>query len=310
VRQGKSRGATPRRAQHARRKDRANHVAGAGLDQLSTRAIIEAIHREDASVAQAVRRELPAIARAVDAIVHALASGGRLIYIGAGTSGRLAVLDAAECPPTFGVPAGLVTAVIAGGRRVLTGAAEDAEDSAVRGQRDLAAKRLTRRDIVVGVTASGATPYVLGALRFARTRGAATIGVTANRRSPITRVAAITIAAQTGAEVIAGSTRMKAGTAQKMILNLLSTTAMVRLGHVYDHWMIDVALTNRKLRLRGVRILQEAAGASSMRATRALGQAHDNLRVALIMLKTNTTAAEAKRRLRNALGNLRRALGE
>jgi N-acetylmuramic acid 6-phosphate etherase len=311
VREGKARGATPqRRARHARHKTRANHVAGAGLDQLSTRAIALAIHREDATVARAVRRELPAITRAIDAIVHALASGGRLIYVGAGTSGRLAVLDAAECPPTFGVPAGLVTAVIAGGRRALTSAAEDAEDSAIRGQRDLAAKRLTRRDIAVGITASGATPYVLGALRFARTRGAATIGVTANRRSPITRVAAFTIAAQTGAEVIAGSTRMKAGTAQKMILNLLSTTAMVRLGHVYDHWMVDVALTNRKLRLRGVRILQEAAGASAARAMRALSQANDNLRVALIMLKTKTAAAEAKRRLRSARGNLRRALGE
>ena len=310
MRRGKARATPQRRAGHARRKARAKNVAGAGLDQLSTRAIALAIHREDATVAQAVRRELPAITRATDAIVHALASGGRLIYVGAGTSGRLAVLDAAECPPTFGVPARLVTAVIAGGRRALTSAAEEVEDSAIRGQRDLAAKRITRRDIVVGITASGATPYVLGALRFARTRAAATIGVTANRNSPITRLAAITIAAQTGAEVIAGSTRMKAGTAQKMILNLLSTTAMVRLGHVYDHWMVDVALTNRKLRLRGVRILQEAAGASAARAMRALGQANGNLRVALIMLKTKTATAEAKRRLRSAGGNLRRALGE
>ncbi|HEY1865458.1 MAG TPA: N-acetylmuramic acid 6-phosphate etherase [Candidatus Acidoferrales bacterium] len=289
---------------------RSNYFAGAGLDQLSTRAIVEAIHREDTTVARAVRRELPAITRAIDAIVHALANGGRLIYVGAGTSGRLAVLDAAECPPTFGVPARLVTAVIAGGRRALTDAAEDIEDSAVRGQRDLVAKRLTARDIVVGITASGATPYVLGALRFARRIGATTIGVTANRRSPVARLAGITIAAQTGAEVIEGSTRMKAGTAQKMILNLLSTTAMVRLGHVYHHWMVDVALTNRKLRQRGVRILQEAAGATAALATSALRQADSNLRVALVMLKTKATAAEAARRLRSARGNLRRALGE
>jgi N-acetylmuramic acid 6-phosphate etherase len=289
---------------------RSNYLAGAGLDQLSTRAIVEAIHREDTTVARAVRRELPAITRAIDAIVHALANGGRLIYVGAGTSGRLAVLDAAECPPTFGVPARLVTAVIAGGRRALTDAAEDIEDSAVRGQRDLVAKRLTARDIVVGITASGATRYVLGALRFARRIGATTIGVTANRRSPVARLAGITIAAQTGAEVIEGSTRMKAGTAQKMILNLLSTTAMVRLGHVYHHWMVDVALTNRKLRQRGVRILQEAAGATAALATSALRQADSNLRVALVMLKTKATAAEAARRLRSARGNLRRALGE
>jgi N-acetylmuramic acid 6-phosphate etherase len=313
ARRGKPGGVTPgraERARQARRKTRSNDLAAAGLDQLSTRAIVEAIHREDTTVARAVQRELPAITRAVDAIVRALANGGRLIYVGAGTSGRLAVLDAAECPPTFGVPAHMVTAVIAGGRRALTSSAEDAEDSAVRGQRDLAAKRLARRDIVVAITASGATPYVLGALRFARRIGAATIGVTANRRSPVARLAGITIAAQTGAEVIEGSTRMKAGTAQKMILNLLSTTAMVRLGHVYDHWMVDVALTNRKLRQRGVRILEEAAGATAARATSALRQASNNLRVALIMLKTQATAAQAAGRLRIARGNLRRALGE
>jgi N-acetylmuramic acid 6-phosphate etherase len=297
-----------RRTAHRRTEERNPHSLG--LDQRSTRGIVEAIHREDATVARAVGRELPAITRAVDAIVLALSGGGRLIYVGAGTSGRLAVLDAAECVPTFGISPRLVTAVIAGGRRALTSAVEGAEDSAAQGQRDLEAQRITAQDVIVGLTASGATPYVTGALDFARRRGALTIGIIANRRSPVARLATIAIAPQTGAEVIAGSTRMKAGTAQKMILNLLSTAAMVRLGHVYNNWMVDVALTNRKLRQRGLRILQEAAGASPARASRALRQANNHLRVALIMLKQNTTAHEAQRRLKHARGNLRAALSE
>jgi N-acetylmuramic acid 6-phosphate etherase len=280
------------------------------LDLRSTRGIVDAIHREDARVAGALGHELAAITRAVDCIVRALAAGGRLIYVGAGTSGRLAMLDAAECPPTFGVPAGLVSAVIAGGSRALTTSVEGAEDSAAQGRRDLARRRLQRRDVVVGLSASGDTPYVLGALRFARRMGAATIAVTANRRSPLSRAAQITIAAETGAEAIAGSTRMKAGTAQKMVLNLLSTAAMVRLGHVYDNWMVDVTPSNKKLRQRALGILRNATGASPARAARALQAARENLRVALIMLKTKSTAAQARQRLRQAQGNLRRALGE
>jgi N-acetylmuramic acid 6-phosphate etherase len=280
------------------------------LDLRSTRGIVDAIHREDARVAGAVGHELAAITRAVDCIVRALAAGGRLIYVGAGTSGRLAMLDAAECPPTFGVPAGLVSTVIAGGRRALTTSVEGAEDSAARGRRDLARRRLQRPDVVVGLSASGDTPYVLGALRFARRMGAATIAVTANRRSPLSRAAQITIAAETGPEAIAGSTRMKAGTAQKMILNLLSTATMVRLGHVYDNWMVDVTPSNRKLRQRALGILRNATGASPVRAARALQGARENLRVSLIMLKRKNTAAQARQRLRQAQGNLRRALGE
>lgn len=266
--------------------------------------------REDAVVVLAVRRELSAIARAADAIVLAIRRGGRLIYVGAGTSGRLATLDAAECPPTFGVSPRLVSAVIAGGRRALTGAVEGAEDFAAHGARDLAAKRLTKRDVVVGLTASGSTPYVLGALKFARRRGATTIGVTANRRSAIVRIAQISIAPETGPEIIAGSTRMKAGTAQKIVLNMLSTAAMVRLGHVYDHWMVDVALTNAKLRRRGLRILEEASGAAAPAALRALDAAGGDLRAALVALKTGSSAPEARRRLRHSAGNLRNALGE
>ena len=258
----------------------------------------------------AVRKELPAIARAIDAIVDALSRGGRLIYVGAGTSGRLATLDAAECPPTFGTSPKLVQAVIAGGRRALTDAVEGAEDDAKQGARDLETRQITKADVVVGLTASGTTPYVLGALQLARRRGATTIGITSNRHSPIKRLARITIAPETGPEVVAGSTRMKAGTAQKLVLNMLSTAAMIRLGHVYSNWMVDVALTNEKLRRRGLRILQEASGAAESEAARVLAEAGNRLRVALVMLKMKSSAAEALQRLRQAGGNLRRALGE
>jgi N-acetylmuramic acid 6-phosphate etherase len=284
---------------------------------MSTTKILRVIQREDARIPPAIAKELPKISRAVDAIVRAIRSGGRLIYVGAGTSGRLAVLDASECPPTFGVRPGIVVGIIAGGRRALTHAVEGAEDSAAQGARDLAVKRVSKRDAVVGIAASGSTPYVLGALQYARRRGAVTIGVTSNPRSPIARVAKILIAPQTGPEVITGSTRMKAGTAQKLVLNMLSTAAMVRLGHVYDNWMIEVALTNRKLQRRAARILVQAAGATPNEAARAVrqashatGQRRHALRVALIMLKKRIGADEACKRLQVAGGNLRRALGE
>jgi len=284
---------------------------------LSTREILRVINREDARVPAAVARELPRVARAVDAIVRALRRGGRLIYVGAGTSGRLATLDAAECPPTFGVPPRLVEAVVAGGRRALTRAVEGAEDSAAQGAKDLAVEKITANDVVVGLSASGSTPYVLGALAYANRRGAVAVGVTSNRRSPLARVAGIIIAPQVGPEVIAGSTRMKAGTAQKLVLNMLSTAAMARLGHVYDNWMIEVALSSQKLRQRGLRILEQATGASTAEAQRALRQVrrasrhrkHD-LRLALLMLKTGVDVAEARRRLNRAGDDLRKALGE
>ncbi|MBI3483897.1 MAG: N-acetylmuramic acid 6-phosphate etherase [Acidobacteria bacterium] len=279
-----------------------------GLALKSTTEILRIINREDARVARAVAREIPAIARAVDTIAAALRRGGRLIYIGAGTSGRLAVLDASECPPTFGVPARMVAGVIAGGRRALVSAVEGAEDDASQGARDLRKIKVSAKDVVVGLTASGATPYVLGALRYARHRGAATIGVSCNRGAAIQRLARITIAPEVGPEVIAGSTRMKAGTAQKMVLNMLSTAAMVRLGYIYDNWMINVALTNKKLRQRGMRILEEATGASVSAAARAARQSGHDLRVALVMLKASLDAATARRKLNQADGDLRKAL--
>jgi N-acetylmuramic acid 6-phosphate etherase len=279
-----------------------------GLDLKSTSEILRIINREDAGVARAVARELPALARAVDTIAAALRRGGRLLYVGAGTSGRLAVLDASECPPTFGIPAKTVQGVIAGGRRALVSAVEGAEDDAAQGARDLKKRKVSAKDVVVGLTASGATPYVLGALRYAKLQGAATVVVTCNPRSAAARLARIKITPEVGPEVIAGSTRMKAGTAQKMVLNMLSTAAMVRLGYVYDNWMINVALTNEKLRRRGMHILQEASGASVSEAARAARQGGHDLRVALVMLKSRVHASEARRRLKQAKGDLRKAL--
>jgi len=265
------------------------------------------INREDRLVPGAVARELASISRAVEVIAKSIQQGGRLIYVGAGTSGRLAALDAAECPPTFGVPSRLVQAVVAGGRRALTRAAESAEDSATQGARDLAAKKIGARDVVTGITASGSTTYVMGALRFARKRGAKTVLLTSNRNSPARRWADITIAPQTGPEVIAGSTRMKAGTAQKLILNMLSTAAMIRLGRVYNNWMLDLSMTNQKLRTRGLRILEEATGASATKAKRALAQS-GSLRVALVMLRTGMSAIEARLWLQRTGRNLWQAL--
>ncbi|MGH9714304.1 MAG: N-acetylmuramic acid 6-phosphate etherase [Candidatus Acidiferrales bacterium] len=279
-----------------------------GLDAKSTIRILRVLNREDAGVAKAVRRALPRIARAVDAVVKSLRSGGKLVYVGAGTSGRLAVLDAAECPPTFSTPPRMVRAIIAGGERALRQAVEGAEDSAPRGARDLAAGGISRGDVVVGLAASGATPYALGAIRFAKRRGAVTVGVTSNPRSPLAREAKIAITLDTGPEAIAGSTRMKAGTAQKMVLNLLSTAAMARLGRVYENWMIYVALTNQKLRKRGERILVEAADVSPSAARHALRQAKHSLPVALIMLKAGADAREARRSLANSGGNVRQAI--
>jgi len=275
---------------------------------MTTLDVVRAMNREDARVAPAVRRALPAIAHAVDATAKALRGGGRLFYVGAGTSGRLAALDAAECPPTFGTPRGMIQAVLAGGRRALTEASEGAEDSGAQGARDLANRKVSARDVVVGIAASGTTPYVLGALEFARRRGAKTIGVTSNRGTPVARAAQIPIVVETGPEAVAGSTRLKAGTAQKMVLNLLSTAAMVRLGRVYDNWMIGVALTNQKLRRRGLRILEEAAGASASQSAHALRQSGHDLPVAIVMLKAGVTADQAQRRLSETRGDLRRAL--
>ena len=286
------------------------NAASRNLDRMTAREIARLMNREDRRVAAAVGRELPAVARAVDAIVGAIRKGGRLIYVGAGSSGRMGVLDAAECPPTFGTSPKLVVALIAGGRHAITRAVEGAEDSARDGERDLRAKKLTRRDVVVGIAASGTTPYVLGALKYAGKRRAMTVAVTSNLRMPVGRLAKIVIAPEVGPEVLTGSTRLKAGTSQKMVLNMLSTAVMARLGHVYENLMIDMVLTNEKVAKRALRILVEASGKSVSATEHALRAARHDMRVALVMLKRGVDVREAKKRLKAAGGNLRRALGE
>src|SRR5271168_2488969 len=300
-----------RRTIHRRtekRRTEQRHPASKKLDSMSGLQIVRLINREDRKVADAVARELPNIAAAVEAIVLAIRGGGRLIYGGAATSGRLALLDAVELPPTYGIATNVVIALIAGGRKAVTGAVEGAEDSAGNAVRDLRAIKLHHHDVVLGIAASGTTPYVLSALQFARHRRAATIALTANRHSPLAKLAAISIAPQVGCEVVTGSTRMKAGTSQKMVLNMLSSAAMVRLGHTYENLMIDLVMNNKKLTDRGVRILAEASGAPLSSAEHALRQSRHNLRVAIVMLKQGISAPEPKQKLQFAKGYLRRAM--
>jgi N-acetylmuramic acid 6-phosphate etherase len=284
--------------------------ASKNLDSMSALEIVRLMSQEDRKVAPAVARELLAIARAVDGIVPRMRRGGRLIYIGAGTSGRLGILDASECPPTFGISPHLVRGVIAGGKKAVTEPVEGAEDNKEAGRSDLSKIRLGENDVVIGLAASGTTPYVLAALAYAKKRGALTIGVTANRKSPLARAAHIAISPNVGPEVLTGSTRLKAGTAQKMVLNMLSTATMVRLGHAYENLMIDLTKTNQKLKERAERILAEASGKSMSAVEHALRQSEHNLRVALVMLKRGISAQKARKALVRARGDLRRALGE
>jgi N-acetylmuramic acid 6-phosphate etherase len=297
-----------KRARAERRLTEQRNAASKNIDRMTAVDIVRLMNREDRKVAVAVGREAPAIARAVDAIVRGMRNGGRLIYVGAGSSGRMAVLDAAECPPTFGISRKRMQALIAGGRRAVTGAVEGAEDSVRNAERELREKKLTRDDVVVGISASGTTPYVLGAMKFARKRSVTTVAITSNRTMPVARIAKIVIAPAVGPEVVTGSTRLKAGTAQKMVLNMLSTAALVRLGHAYENLMIDMVLTNEKLGGRALRILAEASGKDLSSAKHALQAAGHNLRVALVMLKLNAGPREARRRLLAARGDLRKAL--
>lgn len=277
---------------------------------MSALQIVRLMNHEDRKVAPAVTRELSAIARAVEGIVSRMFRGGRLIYVGSGTSGRLGVLDASECPPTFGTSPELVLGLIAGGRKAVTESVEGAEDSKASARRELASLHLTERDCLVGLAASGTTPYVLAAVAFAKKSGALTVGVTVNRRSPLARLAHIAITPNVGPEVLTGSTRLKAGTAQKMVLNMLSTATMVRRGHAYENLMIDLTRTNQKLRNRSKRILAEASGKSMSSVEHALRQSGHNLRVALVMLKRGFSAERSQKVLQHAGGDLRRALGE
>ena len=281
------------------------NAASTGLDSLNTIQILRAIHEQDRMVPVVVEREIPQIAKAVDAVVSAVRRGGRLVYVGAGTSGRIAALDAAEIPPTFGVGRDTVQAVIAGGTRALTRAVEGAEDDAAQARRDLAAKKIGPRDVVVGIAASGRTPYTVEALRYAGSRRAVTVAVTANPRSPLTRAARIAIVPETGPEVIAGSTRMKAALAQKMVLHMISTAAMARLGHVYGNYMVGVRPTNKKLWERACAIVASVTGADRAAAERALKQSKKDVKVAIVMLRRGLGRDKAEELLARHGGNLR-----
>lgn len=283
--------------------------ASVALDARPTREILRIINREDYKVPAAVAKVIPQIALAVELIAKALAEGGRLIYLGAGTSGRLGVLDAAECIPTFGTDR--VVGVMAGAPQSLYRPTEVTEDNPQQAVRDLRRLRLNSRDVLVGISASGRTPYTWGGIRFAKQLGVTTIAVTSNPGTALTKVARVSIVPVVGPEVIAGSTRMKAGTAQKLVLNMLSTASMVRSGRVLSNWMVNVQLTNRKLRQRARGILVRATGRSPSAAERALKDSGGQLPVALLMLAGRMDSQEASRLLRNAanpVGVLRTAL--
>lgn len=280
----------------------------AGIDTLTTRELLAVINAEDQTVAAAVAREIPRIAAAVDTIVAAFPKGGRLIYLGAGTSGRLGVLDAAECPPTFGLPPGRVIGLIAGGEAALVRAVEGAEDQQEGAVPQLAALQLTDRDVVVGLAASGRTPYVLGGLAYANEQGAFTVAVSCTPEPAIGRVAKLAITPLVGPEVIAGSTRLKAGTAQKLVLNMLTTATMIRLGKVYGNLMVDVQATNAKLVERTERIVAAATGVGRTRAGEVLAQAGLHPKTAIVMIKRQCSAEQAARYLAAAGGYVARAL--
>ncbi|HXG68236.1 MAG TPA: N-acetylmuramic acid 6-phosphate etherase [Blastocatellia bacterium] len=278
------------------------------IDRRSTLEIVTLINHEDKTVAEAVSRVLPEVARAVDVIAERLDGGGHLYYIGTGTSGRLGVLDASECPPTFGVPPTLVRGIIAGGDDALRKAVEAAEDDPQQAALDLAAAGVTARDAVVGVSASGNTPYTLGALEYAKRIGAAAIAVTCNPESKMAAAAEVSIAPVVGPEVITGSSRMKAGTAQKMVLNMLSTATMIRLGLVYSNLMSNLQANNEKLRRRACRILAEEAGLSAEEAARVFASAGQDLKLALLMARAKLDRAAAEELLAAHKGSVRRAL--
>ena len=285
----------------------AQNPASASIDAMSTMDMLRVINAADHGVAVAVERELPNIAQAVDAIVDRLQNGGRLFYLGAGTSGRLGVLDASECPPTFNTPPELVQGLIAGGDRALRHSVERAEDDPEQAQKDLRERDFSNKDALVGIAASGRTPYVLGGLAYARILGALSIGLSCTPHSEVAQNAEIAITPIPGPEVITGSTRMRAGTATKLVLNMLSTGVMVRLGYVYGNLMVNVQPTNEKLKDRACRIVASIAHVSYDEASRLLAEA-GSVRIAILMHKLKLTRSQAEERLRAANGRLRIAL--
>jgi N-acetylmuramic acid 6-phosphate etherase len=280
----------------------------ADLDMLSALEISTLMNREDAKVLRVVRKALPAIAKAIDMVRDRLAQGGRLIYVGSGTSGRIGALDALECPPTFGTDPAMIQYVLAGGDQALANASESSEDSTEQGASDIARRKPGKKDVVVGLAASGRTPYTVAALKYAGNRGAATIAIVCNTGSELAKVAHLTIEAEVGPEVLTGSTRLKAGTAEKMICNMLTTGAMARLGYVYGNLMVNLHLKNGKLIERGISIVRGVAKVDRTVALSTLEAADMKVSVALVMLCAKVTKAEAARRLRRAQGSIRKAI--
>jgi N-acetylmuramic acid 6-phosphate etherase len=279
------------------------------IDSKSTFEILKIINDEDKTVALAVEKEIKYIAEAVDIVVNAIKNGGRLLYFGAGTSGRLGVIDASECPPTFGTPFGLIEGFIAGGKEAMFRAQEGAEDYEENGAKDVITANVTKKDVVCGIAASKRTPYVVGAVKKAKDIGAKTIFVTTNPREHFNiKEVDVAICPYVGPEVIMGSTRMKSGTAQKLVLNMLTTAAMIRLGKVYENMMIDLQMTNKKLVERSKKIVMTITGISYEDAEDYLKKANGHVKTALVMIKTGVNAEEAKRRLEKVDGFVRKAI--
>jgi N-acetylmuramic acid 6-phosphate etherase len=284
------------------------HPASADLDTLPTADLLTLMNLADQEVAQAVAREIPRITRAVDAIAASLEAGGRLFYVGAGTSGRLGVLDASECPPTFQVPDDLVRGIIAGGDSALRRSSEAAEDDQVAGAQDLLSAGFRKGDAVIGIAASGRTPYVLQAVRAARQIGGVTCGIACTPGAELSSMVQFPMEPSPGPEILTGSTRLRAGTATKLVLNMISTAVMTKLGHVYGNLMVNVQPTNEKLEARAVRIIQQATGASAERAAELLEQAGRNVRTAIVMEKKKLDREEAEKLLAQSKGRIRDAL--
>ncbi len=278
------------------------------IDMMTTSEILNVIHEEDRKVANKIQAVLPQVEMAVDSIYHALKNGGRLFYVGAGTSGRLGILDAVECPPTFSTPPELVQAVIAGGTGAIEKAVEGAEDSEYLGEQDLKKRGLIEIDVVVGIAASGRTPYVVGALRYAKSIGASTISLSSNKNAVISKIADVPIEVITGPEVITGSTRMKAATAHKLILNMLTTTTMIKLGKVYENLMVDVKVSNEKLKERAITIVSFITGVSHEKASDILKITDNEVKPAIVMIKAGVSLDEAKDAIQSANGFVRKAV--
>lgn len=286
------------------------NTASSKIDTLSTLEIVTIINDEDKTVPLAVEKTLPEIAKSVDIISSAFMNGGRLIYCGAGTSGRLGILDASECPPTYGTPAEMVVGLIAGGQKAILKAVENAEDSVELAEQDLQALKLTSKDVVVGIAASGRTPYVIGALNYAKAHNASTISISCNPKSPIAEIADIAITPVVGPEVVTGSSRMKAGTAQKLILNMLTTASMIKIGKVYGNLMVDVEATNAKLIERQVNIVIQATECERAVAEKALNACNRHCKTAIVMILANLSAEEATQTLKRNNGFIRPSLAK